>query len=83
MVISMVYFFVECDVPNNLPENGELFGALEDAARTLGRPVNPTLYTLADWARRVRGDNAFITRVGQQPKIWLVGSEEQLNAPGT
>ena len=62
---------------------GELFGALEDAARTLGRPVNPTLYTLADWARRVRGDNAFITRVGQQPKIWLVGSEEQLNAPGT
>jgi len=60
---------------------GEVFGALEGATQSLGRKVNPTLYTPDDWARRVRGDNAFVTRVWQQPKIWLIGSEDQLDAP--
>jgi len=60
---------------------GEVFGALEGATASLGRKVNPTLYSPADWARRLAGDNAFVTRVWQQPKIWLIGSEAQLHAP--
>lgn len=60
---------------------GEVFGALEAAAVSLGRTVNPTLYTRADWAKRVHDDNAFVTRVWQQPKIWLLGNEEQIDAP--
>ncbi|WP_353395597.1 nucleotidyltransferase domain-containing protein [Hydrogenophaga sp. 5NK40-0174] len=55
---------------------GELFGALESASQTLGRPVNPALYTLSDFQSRLEGDNAFIHRVMQQPKIWLIGQEE-------
>ena len=62
---------------------GEVFGALEAATVSLGRKVNPTLYTPADWAKRVDNDNAFVTRIWQQPKIWLIGSEEQIHAPGT
>ena len=61
----------------------ELFGALEAAAATLGRKINPTLYTPADVARRIDNDNAFVTRVWQQPKIWLIGSEERLSESGT
>jgi len=61
----------------------EVFGALEAATVSLGRKVNPTLYTPADWAKRVDNDNAFVTRIWQQPKIWLIGSEEQIHAPGT
>ena len=61
----------------------EVFGALESAAVSLSRKVNPTLYTPADWAKRIEQDSAFISRVLQQPKIWLVGDEEQLHAPGT
>ena len=57
----------------------DVFGALESATTTLGRKVNPTLYTPADLAKRIERDNAFVTRVLQQPKIWLAGSEEQLN----
>ena len=60
---------------------GEVFGALEDAAMSLGRKVNPTLYTPSDWDKRVAQDSAFVTRVVQQPKIWLIGSEEQIHAP--
>ena len=55
----------------------DIFGALERATVTLGRKVNPTLYTPAEMAKRVSQDNAFITRVLQQPNIWLIGNEEQ------
>lgn len=55
---------------------GELFGALESASQTLGRTINPALYTAADFRARLQGDNAFINRVMQQPKIWLIGQEE-------
>lgn len=58
---------------------GELFGALESATTTLGRTVNPTLYTPGDLARRRAQDNAFVTRVLGQPKLWLIGSDETLD----
>ena len=38
----------------------EVFGALEGAAQTLGRTINPTLYTRAELARRRAQDNAFV-----------------------
>ena len=60
---------------------GEVFGALEDAAVSLGRKVNPTLYTPQEWSKRLAQDSAFVTRVVQQPKIWLIGTEEQIHAP--
>lgn len=56
----------------------EVFGALESAAQTLGRTINPTLYTRAELARRRAQDNAFVTRVLDQPRIWLMGDEEVL-----
>jgi len=58
----------------------DVFGTLEHAATTLGRKVNPTLYTRADMAKRVKQGNAFITRVLKQPKMWLIGNEESLHA---
>lgn len=55
---------------------GDVFGALEVASQTLGRTINPALYAAADFSARLQGDNAFINRVMQQPKIWLIGQEE-------
>ncbi len=62
---------------------GEVFGALEAAAHTLGRTVNPTIYTPEEFERRVAQDNAFVTRVMQQPKIWLIGEEEPTHDTST
>ena len=56
----------------------EVFNALEGAAQTLGRRINPTLYTRAELTRRLEQDQAFITRVLQQPRIWLLGDEALL-----
>lgn len=54
---------------------GEVMAALEPAIQTLGRTVNPSLYTPKDFQSRRQQDNAFIQRVLQQPKIWLIGQE--------
>ena len=57
---------------------GEVFGALERVTRTLGRKVNPTVYTVAEFSKRTRTENAFVTRVIEQPKLWVIGSEHDL-----
>ena len=53
------------------------------ASTTLGRKINPTLYTPAELNKRFAKNNAFVTRVLQQPKIWLIGNEEHLHVTST
>jgi predicted nucleotidyltransferase len=53
----------------------DVFGALEATSDTLGRKVNPTLYTPMDITSRILNNNAFITKVLDQQKIWLIGDE--------
>jgi predicted nucleotidyltransferase len=57
---------------------GELFGALEPAAAQLARPVNPTIYTSAEYAHRKDEGNAFLTKVLGRPRIWLIGGDDAL-----
>jgi predicted nucleotidyltransferase len=58
----------------------DLFGALEDASAHLGRKVAPTIYSPKELARRRKQDSAFVTRVLEQPKLWLIGDEGDLAA---
>ena len=51
----------------------EVFAALEPVTESLGRVVNPTVYSLAELARRLAEKNAFVTRVMAQPKVWIFG----------
>jgi predicted nucleotidyltransferase len=55
---------------------GDVFAALEGASQRLGRTINPALYSAADFQARLQGDNAFVNRVMQQSKIWLIGQDE-------
>lgn len=56
---------------------GELMGALEPASQTIARAIHPVVYTPGEWRQRLAQDNAFITRVMQQPRIWLFGEEAE------
>lgn len=56
----------------------DVFTALEPVAQTLLRPINPTVLTREALAKRINGKEAFITRVLAQPKIWLIGTENDL-----
>lgn len=52
-----------------------LFEALTKAEETLGRKVNPTLYSPKEFIEKVQGDNHFVTRVLNQQKIVLLGND--------
>ena len=58
----------------------DLFAALEPAVESLGRPVNPTVYSHADLKRRIDDDNAFVGRVLAQNKIWVIGSADDIES---
>lgn len=59
---------------------GDLFSTLEEVSAQLGRKVAPTIYTSKELARRVSQNNAFVTRVLAQPKVWLIGDQSVLAA---
>jgi predicted nucleotidyltransferase len=56
----------------------DLFPVMEDAGARLGRKVNPTIYTRAELAKRIKQKNAFATRILTQEKLWVIGNEETL-----
>lgn len=58
----------------------DLFAALEEASTRLGRKITPTIYSRKELARRRKRDSAFLTRVLEQPKLWLIGGERDLAA---
>jgi predicted nucleotidyltransferase len=58
----------------------ELFGALEKLGTRLGRAINPTVYSREEMAKRKREGHAFVTRVLRQPKVWIIGTEDDLPA---
>ena len=60
----------------------DLMTVLVSAEETLGRPVNPSIYTIEQIKNRLKEKNAFISRVMEQPKIWIKGSENDIKATG-
>ena len=54
------------------------FTALQASEVKLGRTVNPTVYTPANWRREKKEGNPFVIKVAAQLKVFLIGSEEDL-----
>lgn len=54
----------------------EVMDLLAPAEKQLGRTINPTLYTVAEFTDRKTNHQPFIQRVMEQPKLWLVGDME-------
>lgn len=56
----------------------DLFDALQSAEGVLGRTINPTVMTLAQWrTKRARGDS-FSARVAGQSRVFVIGSDDDL-----
>lgn len=58
----------------------DIFGALESAAERLGRAVNPTVYSRVELDKRIRERNSFLCRVLAQEKIWVIGSDDDIES---
>ena len=58
----------------------DTYSALESATSRILRTVNPSLYSHGEFNRLLQNDNAFIRRVMEQPKLWIIGSEDDIPA---
>jgi predicted nucleotidyltransferase len=58
----------------------DIYEVLEPLQARLGRTVNPTVVSRRDLARRLKSGSAFARRVLEQPKIWVIGSDDDLRA---
>ena len=53
----------------------DVYEALSAHESDIGRPVNPSIYSTQELQRKLAEDNAFVSRVLEQPKIFLIGSD--------
>ena len=55
-----------------------LLNQLVATEEQLGRSINTTIYTSLDVRQRLQDGNAFLARLLEQPKIWIVGGETDI-----
>jgi predicted nucleotidyltransferase len=58
---------------------GDVAEALMEAQSRLARDVNPTVYDLADFQRRLARKEHFVSAVVEQPKMFVIGSQHELD----
>lgn len=68
-------------VARDLPY-AEVFGALQKAEKRLQRPINPHILTRAEWKQKLSEKNSFISKISQQPKLFVFGSDDDLKRIG-
>ncbi|RXZ36173.1 transcriptional regulator [Oxalobacteraceae bacterium CAVE-383] len=56
----------------------DVYDVLNVDQSLLGRTVNPSIYSMPELRRKLAADNAFVSRVLEQPKIYLIGSADDL-----
>jgi hypothetical protein len=70
---------IDLMIIGTLLSNTQLLDALMPASEQLGRAINPTLYSPAEFAQRLIAGKSFISRVLEQPKIFVKGSEHDVS----
>jgi uncharacterized protein len=58
---------------------GEVVSALQSAQKTIGREVNPSVYSEREFRAKLQARHHFLTSVANAPKVFLVGGEHELN----
>jgi len=74
---------VDLMVIGSLSSNVQLLELLLPTHALLGRVVNPTLYTAAEFSQRVQVGKSFIIRVLEQPKVFVKGNEHDISRIGS
>jgi hypothetical protein len=59
-----------------------VFSALASAEKRLGRPINPTLYTLAEFRRRHSQRSPFLLKLLAGDTVALIGNKDEFAATG-
>lgn len=59
-------------------EFGEVVDIIGPPENQLNREVNPVVYPVAEFQRKVAGDHPFVSEVVREPKIFLIGDQREL-----
>ena len=54
----------------------DIYGALDSAEKTLGRTINPTVFTRAEWKRKRSKRDSFAARITNQRRLFVIGSDD-------
>lgn len=53
----------------------EIYKKLQAAEKVLARTINPTVLTRGEWRKARSAKDSFATRIGSQPRIFVIGDE--------
>lgn len=56
----------------------EVLACLTPAERSIGRPINPTVYSLDEFKSKLHAGNHFISSVARGRNVFLIGNEDEL-----
>ena len=63
-------------IVSNVLTYSEVMERLLEAETSLARPVNPSIYNVEQIEKKLEQDNVFVSRVMEQPKIWIKEDED-------
>jgi predicted nucleotidyltransferase len=70
---------IDLMVVGNELDYSELYSALQNAETALGRKVNPIFLSSKSWRRKLSQKGSLIRKINGSPKIFIFGSEEDLD----
>ncbi len=56
----------------------DVYAALQSAEKSLARSVNPNVMSRIEWRKKLSDKNSFVTKVIQQPKLFVLGTDDEL-----
>ena len=62
---------------------GDVVSALEAAQKTLGREINPTVYSPAEFRSKIKARHHFLTSVRNNEKVFVIGDEHEFERLGS
>ena len=58
---------------------GDAVQALHPAQAVLQREINPIVYSMEEYERRIKNNDSFIKEVLAKPKLFIIGTENELS----
>ena len=60
----------------------EVLSRLSPVEKSIGRPINPTVYSIAEFKSKIASGNHFLNAVVKGQKVFLVGNDDELGKVG-
>jgi len=61
----------------------DIASAISDIQATLGREVNPVIYPVDEYRQRLADGNHFLTSLQSEAKMFLIGTQDELDRLGS